>query len=167
MDATDNWLFAQENPIWNAAVTALQVWTNDLDPQILCNGIERVYTAFFYSDSAQHLWYKEEEILFGHFMTTLNDAFEWQLILEDIGYESGSERLSVPTPLHWEAGPFHDLMQENLSFGPATPRASPSAGYLNLVCHHLMYEENDESSLLLEWKTTHLRMTYLLTAYPV
>ena len=91
MDATDYWLFAQEYSIWNTAVPALQFWTNDLDPQMLSCSIERFYTAFFCSDSALHLQYIEEEILFGHFMTTLNDAFEWELTLEDIGYESGSE----------------------------------------------------------------------------
>ena len=99
MDAIDNWLFVQEYSIWNAPVTALQFWTNDLNPQTLSSTIERVYTAFFCSDSAQHLQYVEEEILFGHFMTTLNNALEWELTLEDIGYESGSESLSVPTPL--------------------------------------------------------------------
>ena len=55
MDATDYWLFAQEYSIWNAAVSALQFWMRDLDPQMLSNAIERVYTAFFYSDSAQHI----------------------------------------------------------------------------------------------------------------
>ena len=39
-------------------------------------------------------------VLFGHFMTTLNDAFEQVLTLEDIGYKGGSESLSVSTPLH-------------------------------------------------------------------
>ena len=65
-------------------------------------------------------------------MTTLNDAFEWELTLEDIGYESGSESLSVPTPLCWTSQPFHVSTQENLSFGPATPS---------------IYEEDKESSL--------------------
>ena len=133
MYTTDYWLFAQENSIWNTAVVALQFWTNDLDSQTLSSAIERVYTAFFYSDSAQHLWYVEEEILFGHFMTTLNDTFEWELASEDIGYESGSESLSVPTPLCQEPQPFHVSTQENLSFRPATPRASPSPGYPHAV----------------------------------
>ena len=55
MNATEYWLFAHKCSIWNDAVAALQFWTADLDPQILSNAIERVYTAFFYSDSAQHL----------------------------------------------------------------------------------------------------------------
>ena len=55
MDATDYWLFAQEYSIWNAAVATLQFWMADLDPQMLSNAIERVYTAFFCRNSAQHL----------------------------------------------------------------------------------------------------------------
>ena len=35
-------------------------------------------------------------------MTMLNDAFKQALTSEDIGYESGSERMNVPTPLHQE-----------------------------------------------------------------
>ena len=77
MDATDYWSFAWEYSIWNAAVTALQFCTEDIAPQMLSNANERVYTALFYSDSApQHLQYVSEEILFGHFVTTLKDAFE-------------------------------------------------------------------------------------------
>ena len=76
MNATDYWPFAREYSIWNAAAAAVQFWMVDLDPPVLNNAIERVYTAFFCSDSAQHLRYITEEILFGHFVTTLNDAFE-------------------------------------------------------------------------------------------
>ena len=76
MDATDYWLFAREYSIWNAAVAALQFWTADLDPQMLSNAVEQVYTTFFCSNSAQHLRNISEEILFGHFVTTLNDAFK-------------------------------------------------------------------------------------------
>ena len=97
MDATDYWPFAQEYSIWNAAVAALQFWMEDLDALMLSNA--RVYTAFFYSNSVQHLQYITEEILFGHFMTALNDGFLRVLTLEDIRYKSGSESLSVPTPL--------------------------------------------------------------------
>ena len=38
-------------------------------------------------------------MIFGHFLTTLNDAFEQELSQEDEGYESGSESLNIPTPL--------------------------------------------------------------------
>ena len=72
MYATDYWPFAQEYSIQNAA---LQFWTNDLNPQTLSSAINKVYTAFFYSDSAQHLQHIEDKVLFSHFMTILNDAF--------------------------------------------------------------------------------------------
>ena len=68
MDATDYWLFAHEYSTWNATVSALQFWTADLDPQTLSSVIEKVYTAIFYSDSAQHLQYIKEEILFSHYI---------------------------------------------------------------------------------------------------
>ena len=76
MDSTDYWPFACAFSIWNATITALQFWTADLGPQTLSNTIERMCTAFFYSDSAQHLQHVEDGVLFGHFITTLNDAFE-------------------------------------------------------------------------------------------
>ena len=55
----------------------------DLDPQTLSNTIEWVYTAFFCSNSSQHLRYISEEIIFGCFVTTLYDAFELEFALED------------------------------------------------------------------------------------
>ena len=135
----------------------------DLDPQILCNAIEWVYTAFFCSDTAQHLR-SIEEILIGHFMNTLNDIFKWELNLEDGGYKSGSESLSIPTPLCRAPHLSHVSACENLSFTPATPRAhSPQQpGNLTTVHHHLMFEEDDDSSL--DSNTLHTR--YLHTAYP-
>ena len=83
MDTTYYWLFVREYSIWNTAGAALQFWMADLNPQTLNNAIEQVYTAFFCSSSAQHLRSISEEILFGHFVTTLNDAFKWELALED------------------------------------------------------------------------------------
>ena len=65
----------------------------DLKPHVLGNVIEQVYTAFFYSNSAQQLHNLPEEILFGCIVTTLNDTFERELTHEDEGYESGSESL--------------------------------------------------------------------------
>ena len=73
------------SPYGNASVAALQFQTEDLDPQTLSSTIKRVYTAFFYSDSAQQLWHVEE-VLFSHFVTTSNNAFEQALTSEDIGY---------------------------------------------------------------------------------
>ena len=94
-DTTENWPFACEFSIWNASVAALQCWTEELDPQTLSTAFERVYTTFFYSESAQHL----QQVLFSCFITTLNDAFKRALTSADIAYESGSENMNVPTPL--------------------------------------------------------------------
>ena len=55
MDATEHCPFAHEFSIWNVSVAVLQFWTEELDAQTLSTTIERVYTAFFYSESAQHL----------------------------------------------------------------------------------------------------------------
>ena len=92
------WPFAWEYSIWNTAVAALQFWTAYLEPHILSNVIERVYTAFFHSNSAQQLQNLPEEILFSCFVTTLNDTFEKELA-QDEGYESGNESLNIPTLL--------------------------------------------------------------------
>ena len=42
---------------------------------------------------------QSEEVLFDHFMTMLDAAFESKLTLEDEGYESGNENFNIPTPL--------------------------------------------------------------------
>ena len=58
------------------------------------------YTAFVCSEFCPaHAVYCRRQNIFGLFMTTINDAFEWELTLEDIGYKSGSKSLSVPTPI--------------------------------------------------------------------
>ena len=54
-------------------------------------------------------------------MTTLNDAFERELALEDKGYDNGSESLNIPTPLCRTPYLYHISASENLSFDPATP----------------------------------------------
>ena len=99
MNATDYWLLAREYSIWNATVVALQFWTADLEAHVLSSTIEHVYNAFFYTTSTHLLCQQSEEVLFGHFVTTLNAAFESKLTLEDEGYESGSENFNIPTPL--------------------------------------------------------------------
>ena len=76
MDATDYWPMAREYLVWNATIAALQFWTADLDAHTLSNAIEEVYSAFFYTPSAHTLCQQPDEILFGHFVTTLNAAFE-------------------------------------------------------------------------------------------
>ena len=123
MDATHYCLFAREYSIWDAAVAALQFWIADLDPQTLSNAMEWVYTAFFCSTSSQQLR-NTSEVLFSHFGTTLNDTFEQEPALEDKGYDSGSESLSIPTPLCRAQCLYHISANDNLSFRPATPQAN-------------------------------------------
>ena len=45
---------------------------------------------------------------------------------------------------------FTSSMQQNLSYGPATPRTCPSPSSPNAVCSQLTYEEDDKFSLTLE-----------------
>ena len=64
-----------------------------------------------------------EEVLFGHFMTTLNAAFESKLALEDEGYENGRENFSIPTPLRHTPRIHHVSSEDNISFDPTTPHS--------------------------------------------
>ena len=50
MDALQYWPFAQEFSIWNAAVSVLQFWMEDLKPHALGYTIGQIYTAFFFGD---------------------------------------------------------------------------------------------------------------------
>ena len=99
MDPANYWPMAREYSIWNASIAALQFWTADLEAHILSSTIEQVNNAFFYSPSTYMLCQQSDEVLFGHFVTTLNAAFESKLTLEDKGYDSGSKNFNVPTPL--------------------------------------------------------------------
>ena len=76
MNTTDYWPMAREYLVWNVAIAALHFWTGDLDAHTLNNAIEEVYSTFFYTASAHTLHQQPDEILFGHFVTTLNTAFE-------------------------------------------------------------------------------------------
>ena len=99
MNVIDYWLLAREYPIWNAAVAAMQFWTADLEAHVLSSATEQVYNTFFYTTSTHLLCQQSEEVLFGHFMTMLNAAFESKLALDNEGHESGSENFNTPTPL--------------------------------------------------------------------
>ena len=113
MDVTHYWPLAKEYSIWNVAVAASQFWMADLKSHILSDAIEWVYTAFFCSPSTQQLQNLPEEVLFSCFLTTLNDTFERELTQEDEGYESGSERLSIPTLLRRASRIYHVSTNEN------------------------------------------------------
>ena len=93
MNITDYWLMAREYSIWNATIASLQFWTADLDPVTLSRATEEVYSAYFYSTSTHTLCQQSDKILFGPFMIALNAAFDWQLLLADEGYESGSDTI--------------------------------------------------------------------------
>ena len=109
---------AKEYSIWNAAIVSLQFWTADLDPVSLSIATEEVYSTFFYSTSTYTFHQQPNEILFGHFVTTLNAAFEQQLALADEGYECSSDTINLPTPLRKMPRIHHVSSTENASFNP-------------------------------------------------
>ena len=155
MDAIHYWSFAREYSIWNCAFAVLQLWTADLEPHLLSDAIEWVYTDFLYSNSAQHLQNLPEEILFGCFMTTFNDTFQRELTQEDKGYESGRESLSIPTPLRRVPRIYHVSTSKNLSFDPTTTLTTAEDHPDHLaqkfrshspVCHHLAFTSPDKEN---------------------
>ena len=101
----------------------------------LGNAIKEVYSAFFYTASTHTLCQQPDKILFGHFVTTLNAAFELKLALEDEGYESGSDNFNMSTPLRKALKIHHVSSIENASFDPdsVTPH-STGQSHLRLVC---------------------------------
>ena len=109
---------AREYSVWNTIVAAWQFWTADLKAHILSSTIEQVYSAFFYSPSTYMLCQQSDEVLFGHFVTTLNATFESKLTLEDEGYGSGSENFYIPTPLRRTSKIHHVSSEEHASFDP-------------------------------------------------
>ena len=101
METAEYWLMAHEYAIWNATITSLQFWAEDLPATHYAN-----YLKMF---------------LFGCFVIALNAAFTQQLSLADEGYESGSDTVDLPTPLrktphihHVLAWNMHPLIQQTL-----------------------------------------------------
>ena len=138
---------AREYSIWNATITSLQLWTANLDPVNLSRATEEVYSALFYSTSNHKLHQQSDEILFGHFVITLNVAFDQQLSLADGGYESGSDTINLPTPLRKVPGIYHISSIEHASFDPepVTPwntSQTPS----RLVCKWLSFSSTDNNN---------------------
>ena len=118
MNTPDYWPMAREYLVWNAAISALQFWTADLEASALNSTIEEVYMPFFYTDASYRLHWQSDKTLFGHFLTTLNATCDISLHLKDKGYESGSENFNIPTPLRWVAKIHHVSSAENASFNP-------------------------------------------------
>ena len=127
MDTADYWLMAQEYSIWNAAIASLQFWTEDLDPVSLGIATEHVYTTFFYTSTSQTLCQQSDETLFGHFVIAWNTAFTQQLSLADVGYESDSDSIDLPTPLQKTPHIHHVSSMEHTAFNPVTttPHSKP------------------------------------------
>ena len=67
MDTAEYWPMAREYVIWNAAIAALQFWTEDLDPVSLGVASEHVYNHFFWTSTSHTLCHLSEEVLFGCF----------------------------------------------------------------------------------------------------
>ena len=93
-----------------------------------------------------HLLHQQsDEVLFGHFVATLNVAFESRLALEDEGYESGSENFNIPTPLRRTSRIHHVSSDENISFDPATPQSMHSnQSHHKPVWHQLTFSTSDD-----------------------
>ena len=98
METAEYWLTACKYGIWNAAITSLQFWAEDLDPITLGVASEHVYTTFFWTPTSHMLHQLPEDVSFGQIVITLNAAFTQQLSLADEGYESGSNT-DLLTPL--------------------------------------------------------------------
>ena len=133
MNTTDYWPMAREYSIWNATVAALQYWTADLKAHVLSSAIEQVFNAFFYSISTCLLCQQSDEILFGHFVITLNATFKGKLALENKGYESGSKNFNITTPLRKTSKIHHVSSVKNASFDP-DPVTSYSKGTSQSHC---------------------------------
>ena len=67
-----------------------------------------------------------EEILFSHFMTTLNSTFETEFAQENVGYEGGSENFNIHTLLCRTLRIYHMSTREAFSFNPAVFNQTPT-----------------------------------------
>ena len=99
METAEYWLMACKYAIWNAAITSLQFWAEDLNTITLGITSECIYTTFFWTPTSHTLCQLSEDVLFGHFVIALNAAFTQQLSLADEGYKSGSNTADLLTPL--------------------------------------------------------------------
>ena len=118
METEEYWPMAHKYGIWNATISSLQFWAEDLDPITLGIASEHFYTTFFWTPTSHTLCQLSEEALFGCFVLALNAAFTQQLSLVDVGYESGSNN-DLPTPLQKTPCIHHVSSIEYASFDPA------------------------------------------------
>ena len=152
----DYWPFAREYSIWNAVVATLWFWTADLETHILNSAIEWVHATFVYTTSMHLPCNQPEEVLFGHFMTTLNDAFERELPIEDDGYESGSKTSNLPTPLRRTSRIHHISSNENISFDLSTPcTTATSQSNCKPVHFQLLFSSSDNKDISAVHSSSH------------
>ena len=59
---------AHEYAIWNATITSLQFWAQDLNLVTLSIVSEFIYTTFFWTPTSHTLCQLSEDVLFGHFV---------------------------------------------------------------------------------------------------
>ena len=132
METAEYWPMAREYAIWNATITSLKFWAEDLDPITLVIASEGIYTTFFWTPTSHTLCQLSEDVLFGCFVIALNAAFTQQLSLADEGYESGSDTVDLPTPLRKTPHIHHMSSMEHASFNPAhtTPHSTVT------ITHH-------------------------------
>ena len=158
METSEYWPMACEYSIWNATITSLQFWAEDLDLITLSIASECIYTTFFWTPTSHTLHQLSEDVLFGCFVIALNAAFMQQLSLADEGYESGSNTADLPTPLQKTPRIHHVSRMEHASFNPAhttphrtvtlMPSRCPQMP-TRLVCHHLSFtsDSSDDQDL--------------------
>ena len=120
METADYWPMAHEYAIWNAAITSLQFWAEDLNPVTLGIASEHIYTTFFWIPSSHTLCQLSEDVLFGCFFIALNAALTQQLSLADEGYESGSDTNELPMPLQKTPHILHISSMDHASFNPVS-----------------------------------------------
>ena len=132
METPEHWPMAQEYAIWNAAITSLQFWAEDLNPITLGIASECIYTTFFWTTTSHTLCQLSEDVLFGCFVIALNAAFTQQLSLADEGYESVSDTVDLHTPLRKTPCIHHVSSMEHASFNTAhsTPHSTVT------ITHH-------------------------------
>ena len=97
--------------------------------------------------STYMLHQQSDEVLFSHFVTTLNAAFESKLALGDKGYDSGSENFNIPTPLQRTSKIHHISSVENASFDlhPVLPCSTGTKeSHCRPVCRCLPFSSSEE-----------------------
>ena len=81
METAEYLLIACKYAIWNAAITSLQFWAEDLNPITLGIASEGIYITFFWTPTSHTLHHLSEDVLFGCFVIALNTAVNPAIII--------------------------------------------------------------------------------------